>query len=353
MDTILRWIGVKIIGTAEITLSGKTVRIAFILMPYLSKRYINLKGSDDKEYSQHQEYQDFIVEDLNKSIELAYDTNIQILGLGGFNSVISKDGTTLRNNPLVKNNNIAITSGNSLTTGAVYRAIGKACGELGIESSKSNICIFGATGSIGGALTELVAADFEKVFIISNTESELQRMKKNLSSTNDNVIVAINNRSEAVRNSDVVIITTSATDFRELGFCLDDVQEGTLWLDVGRPRITFENIVSDRPGILAIEGGIYNFPGKMDPSTILGMDKEDKTDDEPSNVFACFLETVLLCLEGRRENFSMGKSKIGKVREILRICDKWGFELSWYRMFDRPISPGRVEFVREVREKIK
>lgn len=375
LDLMIQSLGNRVVGDAVITAGGRTVNIALGLVPHLAKRFIipeeiieNTKVKDENEedvyedgkvklkdpkspemrkYKMHLKQSQLALSNTVGLIPLAKKINAQVVGFGGFTSVITKDCMKLIDNELVASGEISVTSGGNLTTGGTYRSTITACRELGIEPSENNICICGATGAIGRPLTRLLAEKFDKVYIISNSQPELKKMAKELSTVNHKVIPSSDNRPYAIKNSKVVVIVTSATDFSQLKFEPKDLQDGSLLIDVGRPRTTPKNIDVARPGVFAIEGGIYDFDnGIITPKGILGMG-ENKNGNP--TVFACFLETVLLCLAGLKVNWSMGRSNKFRVEEILKICDYYGFKLSGYRMFDKriPDSEQRIAYVRQ------
>jgi hypothetical protein len=58
-------------------------------------------------------------------------------------------------------------------------------------------------------------------------------------------------------------------------------------------------------------------------------------------------ETMTLALEGRFEDFSIGRGlEMEKVEEIQRLATRHGFRLAGFRAFDEPITTDRIEEVR-------
>jgi len=55
--------------------------------------------------------------------------------------------------------------------------------------------------------------------------------------------------------------------------------------------------------------------------------------------YACMAETIALALEGRFEDYTLGKHITReRVDEITQIATKHGFELSGFRSFERPVT---------------
>jgi hypothetical protein len=59
-------------------------------------------------------------------------------------------------------------------------------------------------------------------------------------------------------------------------------------------------------------------------------------------------ETIALALEGRFEDYTLGKHITReRVDEITAIAEKHGFRLSGFRSFEREVSPQQIEAVRQ------
>jgi len=64
--------------------------------------------------------------------------------------------------------------------------------------------------------------------------------------------------------------------------------------------------------------------------------------------YACMAETIALALEGRFEDYTLGKNiSRERVDEITQIADKHGFELSGFRSFERPVTPEQIEKIKQ------
>jgi hypothetical protein len=58
-------------------------------------------------------------------------------------------------------------------------------------------------------------------------------------------------------------------------------------------------------------------------------------------------ETIILALEGRYENFTLGPTiTLAQVEEIAALARKHGFRLSGFRRFERVITEEEVERIR-------
>ena len=67
----------------------------------------------------------------------------------------------------------------------------------------------------------------------------------------------------------------------------------------------------------------------------------------PGKAYACMAETIALALEGRFEDYTLGKHLTReRVDEIGGIAKKHGFRLSGFRSFEREVTEEQIETVR-------
>jgi fatty aldehyde-generating acyl-ACP reductase len=63
-------------------------------------------------------------------------------------------------------------------------------------------------------------------------------------------------------------------------------------------------------------------------------------------------ETMMLALEGRYENFTLGKDvSVEQVEETIAMADRLGFKLAGFRSFERAVDDAAIQRVREARER--
>ncbi len=87
-----------------------------------------------------------------------------------------------------------------------------------------------------------------------------------------------------------------------------------------------------------IESGEVLIPGDIDFGYDIGL--------PPKTAYACLAETALLAMEGRFEDYTLGRNiTIERVKEIYRLFKKHQFQLAGLRSFDEFIS--EEEFARK------
>ena len=92
--------------------------------------------------------------------------------------------------------------------------------------------------------------------------------------------------------------------------------------------------------MLVIEGGAVEVPGEVDFHFNFGF--------PPRTSYACMAETMILALENRYENFSLGRElSLERVREIARLAAKHGFKLAGFRSFERQVTDDYIAGVKK------
>jgi len=89
-----------------------------------------------------------------------------------------------------------------------------------------------------------------------------------------------------------------------------------------------------------IDGGMVDVPGTVDFHFDFGF--------PPGKAYACMAETMALALEGRFEDYTLGKEiSLERVQEITRIAEKHGFRLSGFRAFERTVTEAEIEKIKQ------
>jgi predicted amino acid dehydrogenase len=117
---------------------------------------------------------------------------------------------------------------------------------------------------------------------------------------------------------DVIVTATSGAGKKVLD--ITKVKPGCVITDVARPLDLSPGDVAKRPDVLVVESGEIQLPGIPEMRNI-GL--------PPGVVYACLAETIVLALEGRFENFTIGRDiEWRKVREIYKMGLKHGMKLA-------------------------
>jgi len=137
---------------------------------------------------------------------------------------------------------------------------------------------------------------------------------------------------------DMIVTATSGAGKKVLDIM--KVKPGCVITDVARPLDLPPQEVAKRPDVLVIESGEIQLPGDVSMKNI-GLPK--------GVAYACLAETIVLALEGRFENFTVGRAiEWEKVREIYRLGLKHGMKLAAISGVHGVLTDADIARVREL-----
>jgi predicted amino acid dehydrogenase len=261
---------------------------------------------------------------------LAEKLGAQILGLGAFTSVVGDAGVTIANAL-----DVPVTTGDSYTVIVAVESMREAARAMDIPLQGATAALVGATGAIGQVCAELLAEDVERLYLIGRRQEALEELRDRLQ-PGARAELLVSSRMDVLADAQLILTVTSA---------IHDVvrpehlQPGSVVCDVARPRDVSAMVAASRDDILVIDGGMVDVPGPVDFHFNFGF--------PPGKAYACMAETIALALEGRFEDYTLGKHLTReRVQEIGNIADRHGFRLSGFRSFEREVTPRQIETVR-------
>lgn len=276
----------------------------------------------------------FVVSRIMDACKLAEKDGAQIVGLGGYTSVVGSAGLDI-----AQAMDIAITSGNSYTVATAIEGATKAYELLDKDIAGATAAVVGATGSIGSVCSKILAKNkLGKLLLLARSESRLAKTAQEIHELAPQLELEISTDMEnAIQEADLVVSCTSSG-----GDILKPhvFKTGAVICDVAVPHDVCREVAQLRPDILVIEGGVCVPPGENPEFNFdFGFPK--------GICLACMAETMILTMEGRFEDYSIGRGlHIEKVEEISRLAKKHGFKLAGLRAFDEPITADRIEQVK-------
>ncbi|MBS1705064.1 MAG: shikimate dehydrogenase [Armatimonadetes bacterium] len=270
-----------------------------------------------------------VYDSIGGCCEIAHREGAQIIGLGAFTAVVGDGGVTI-----AKNSPIPVTTGNSYTVATAIEGAMKAAEMVGIDPRISTLAVVGATGSIGKTCTRMLGPQFAKTIAIGRDLERTEAIAHEISNGSATTDV------HALREADVIITVTSS----DVEIILpENLKRGAVVCDVSRPRDVSVRVARERPDILVIEGGVVSVPGDVDFGITFGF--------PPKTAYACMSETMMLALENRLENYTLGKDvSVAQVEETQGWAQKHGFHLSGFRSFERAVDEASIERARQARK---
>jgi len=243
---------------------------------------------------------------------LAQKLGADVLGLGAFTSVVGDGGVTV-----AQRLGMPVTTGRSLTVASSVEALeeGARCRGAGLESAA--VAVVGATGSIGLACAELLAPSVGELILVGRDASRLAGARA-LAEYAGARRVCVSERIERVLGADLVLSTTNSA--RPI-ILPQHLKQNAVVCDVALPPDVSPRVARERPDVLVIEGGVMDVPGEVDFGFDFGL--------PPGKAYACMAETMVLALEERYENCSLGRQiRAEQVREMGRLARVHGFRSS-------------------------
>jgi len=296
-------------------------------------------GGTPKEIMGHSP--EFTYRRLLDAARMAKRLGAQIMGLGAFTKVVGDAGLTVaRRAPL------PITTGNSYSASGALWAAHDAVLRLGLvpaptrgQKVQFKAMVVGATGAIGSVCARLLAMVAEEVYMVSPETAKLLSLKASILKEAPEANLFLSSRADKdIADMDMIVTATSGAGKKVLDIM--KVKPGCVITDVARPLDLPPEEVARRPDVLVIESGEILLPGKISMKNI-GL---------PKNVaYACLAETIVLALDGRFENFTVGRNiEWEKVREIYRLGRKHGMSLAAISGVNGPFSDADIRRVRKL-----
>ncbi len=262
--------------------------------------------------------------------KMAEELGAKIVGLGAYTSVVGDAGRTIADRLAVP-----VTTGDSLTVVMAVDALRAAAAEMGIVMREATVAVVGATGAIGKTCAELLAGECADLRLIGRRQDALDALRERCQGRAARV--SASTAMDGVYDADLILTVTSA--IHEI-IEPEHLKPGAVVLDVARPRDVSRRVAEVRDDVLVIEGGMVEVPGPVDFGFDFGFPLR--------HAYACMAETMALALEGRYEDYTIGKDiSVAQACEIGDIATKHGFRLSGFRSFEQPVTPEQIARVRE------
>ncbi|MGB7339794.1 MAG: hypothetical protein WBC91_12945 [Phototrophicaceae bacterium] len=265
------------------------------------------------------------------TINLAESKGAQIMGLGAHIAVVGDAGQTISERV-----SIPVTTGNSYTVAVAVDSMIEAATIMDINITEARVAIVGATGSIGKACARVFAESCAELILVGRDLDRTEQVRELCQGKMANVIASSD--MHAIYQADLVLTVSSAID---VIIEPQHLKPGSVVLDVARPRDVSPAVARQRDDVLVIEGGMVEVPGaNANFNFDFGF--------PPRKAFACMVETMALAMEGRYENFTIGRDiSPQQVREMREICNRHGFKLSGFRAFEHAVTQATIDQVRE------
>jgi len=298
--------------------TGKEIKGWLVACPYTATRMLELPEQT-------------VYRKIIQTGHLAEKLGANILGLGAYTSVVGDGGVTV-----ARRLDIPVTSGDAYTVSIALQALRRAARQMGISLNDACAAVVGATGAIGRVCAEILSLQVAELYLVGRRREPLEALKDALMNGGSAARLHVSTELADLRQAQLIVTVTSSV---QAVLQPEFLRSGSVICDVARPRDTSARVAAVRQDVLVIDGGVVDVPGQVDFHFDFGL--------PPGKAFACMAETMALALEGRFEDYTIGKDiSRARVEEITAIAERHGFALSGLRSFERAIQPEYIARVR-------
>ncbi|MHC2998414.1 semialdehyde dehydrogenase [Microbacterium sp. HJ5] len=261
---------------------------------------------------------------VRRAVDHAASLGADVVGLGALTATVTAGGVTLRDRT-----DIGVTNGNAFTAAIVEDQIRMLLPLVASSARGPHIAVVGASGSVGTAVTRLLARDpgNARLTLIARTAPRVEALAASVAG---DVEVAVAHSIDAVVDADLVVLLTASTDTL-LG--PQHLAPGAVVLDATQPRNTSASLTALRPDVLVVDGGIVSIPTLRMVGGDIGL--------PDGRSYACFAETAILALTGHAGHFSLGNptlDQVDAIRERAGQLAHLGFRAAEPTSFGGPLS---------------
>jgi predicted amino acid dehydrogenase len=312
-DTALRRLPLRPVTMAGVHIGGQRVGHV-VLVPYGARHLLTSPGEGRAR--------------VHRAVDKARALGCDVVGLGALTATVTAGGVSLRSRT-----DIGVTNGNAFTAAIVDDQARRLLRDAVDHASDPHVAVIGATGSVGAAVTRLLARDraAARLTLVARSAGRLDALAAEVGRR---VPTSTATSMEAVADADLVILLTASADAllgpEHLGL-------GAVVLDATQPRNTSPTLVAERPDVLVVDGGVVDIPSLRLVGGNIGL--------PDGRAYACFAETALLALSGHRGHFSIGVPTlelVDRTRELATGLSHLGFRAAEPTSFGRPVAVGRA-----------
>lgn len=256
------------------------------------------------------------IQKVKDAVKVVHHLNIKMAILGGFTSLLLEG-----NFKDFEAYDMVLTTGNSLTSAYVVKGLEKAALQKGMDMSKCNLLVIGATGDIGMACTNYLKGKVNRLLLCARNMNRLRTFGQQLTDEGHDVAYA-SDVTQLASEADLVISVASSSEIK-----INKLKKNVIICDAGYPK-NLEEKVERQPGVFLFHGGM----GQLNHGYYFDPDYTSQFYRYPAPHLGhgCIIEIILMAFENIKENYSMGKGNItaDKIDLMYNLSLKHGIELA-------------------------
>lgn len=280
------------------------------------------------------EHREKALKQILLATKLSEKLGVQIIGLGGLTSSLSKGGLDL-----LDKTSLNITTGHAYTAFNVTSNLFTIINEWNIDKEKIKVAIVGATGSIGSTSAQLIARFGISNLLLIDVErkahkfAELEHAIKKL---NLNAQISTSHQIRDIKDCDFII---TATNTPETLIQADDLKSGAIVIDDAQPSDVADDAL-EREDVLILEAGVTHTP-KVSSNFNFGL--KDRFDN-----FCCMAELLILAANNWTEHYVINKATLELVDEIEKLSKELGFKLADFQNRKEKIAVEKIKNIQAI-----
>lgn len=261
---------------------------------------------------------------VNSTLEFAQTLGPKIIGLTAYTAFSGNKGVEL-----AEWVELPLTTGSNYTLAMMPEAILRAADLMEIELSSSYVLIAGVTSSVGRYCLEILTHFVAGMFVTAHSQDKFGLVLADTPKEKRGKLHFCPDPSSILDKVSIVII---ATNHIPVEFDIDKLNPGTIIFDASYPR---HIDAKKRDDILVIDGVTTSPPGEVNFNFDFGL---------PAHLcYPCMAEPMILALERKYQDYSLGKDfEPEKIREMMRLGAKHGFEIAGLTSRERSISSEQI-----------
>ncbi|MCE0487433.1 semialdehyde dehydrogenase [Ornithinimicrobium sediminis] len=306
-DTALRRLPVPPITMASVVIGGRQAGHV-VMVPCGARRLLEQPGRGRRL--------------VDRATDRAVRLGAGLVGLGALTATVTAGGVALRSRT-----DIGVTNGNAFTAATVDTQARRLLDTLGTDRGR-HVAVVGATGSVGSAVTALLARDraVDRLTLVARSAPRLGALAAR---TGGHVPTTVSVSMRDVADADLVVLLTASADSL---LRPEHLRPGAVVLDATQPRNTSPALAAERPDVLVVDGGVVDIPSLRLLGGDIGL--------PDGKAYACFAETALLALSGHEGHFAVGAPTLEQVdhtRALAADLSHLGFTPCASTSFGRPV----------------
>lgn len=256
--------------------------------------------------------EELVLDKIISASHLARRMGARIMGLGGHLGLLADK------RPMIyKHTRLPVTCGSAFNAWTAFESVYKTLGIKNIVLKNTSVAVINPDNASGMLCARKFSESCAKLILCGGQKQRLDIIKCKVAETSAIPIEIKEELPEVLRSADIVINTQVGFD---LGFNPADLKEDAIVCDIS----VFQHMAqqsAQRPDISVINCGMIRLP--LGEKLGVSLDLPDQT------VCASLAETMLLALEGKFVNYSLGENvNPDKLEEIADVAVRHGFEVS-------------------------